>query len=83
MFQVSLPLFELLVTKSNSLQCHLVSTISALSTFLDTLQSLADNASNSKGKVTQLRFQESGVETLNLQKEKCLIEDNAYSTVTR
>ena len=49
--QVSLPLFELLVTKSNTLQCHLVSTISALSTFLDTLQSLADNASNSKGKI--------------------------------
>ena len=46
---MSLPLAELLVTRSHTLHLQLVSTASALSSFLDTLQTLADNASNSKG----------------------------------
>ena len=49
--QTSLPLLELLVTKSHCLQVQLVSTISALSSFLDTLQAVADTASNSKGDI--------------------------------
>ena len=52
-WQVSLPLVELLVTRSHTLHLQLVSTASALSSFLDTLQTLADTASNSKGILTE------------------------------
>ena len=47
--QGSFPLFETLVTKSNTLQSQIISTVSCLSSFLDSLQMIADNASNSKG----------------------------------
>ena len=47
--QVSFPLFETLMTKSNALQCQILSTVSCLSSFLDSLQMIADTASNSKG----------------------------------
>ena len=53
--QSSLPLLEVLVTKSHCLQVQLVSTISALSSFLDTLQAVADTASNSKGEINILQ----------------------------
>lgn len=55
-WQVSLPLVELLVTRSHTLHLQLVSTASALSSFLDTLQTLADTASNSKGILTVMRI---------------------------
>ena len=55
-WQVSLPLVELLVTRSHTLHLQLVSTASALSSFLDTLQTLADTASNSKGILTAMRI---------------------------
>ena len=47
--QGSFPLFETLVTKSNTLQSQIISTVSCLSSFLDSLQMIAANASNSKG----------------------------------
>ena len=55
-WQVRLPLVELLVTRSHTLHLQLVSTASALSSFLDTLQTLADTASNSKGILTVMRI---------------------------
>jgi len=45
----SLPLFDILVTKSSSLQSQLHSTISVFSSFLDTVQKIADSASATKG----------------------------------
>ena len=49
--QGSLPLVEVLVTRSGALQASLLSTVSALSSFLDSLQTIADAASNTKGEL--------------------------------
>ena len=54
LFQGSLPLLDSFLTNSISLQSQLHSTISCFNSFLNSLQQIADCASNTKGVYHQI-----------------------------